>query len=227
MVVAMMRDRMRPSLFVVAAWAALAGSAHAASAAVSIKDASFQPPSVTIDVGDSVTWTNVDGFGHTATADDRSWDTGVFATGSRTIVFARAGTFAYHCDVHPVMRGTVNVVAQATPAPKPTPAPTAPPPTPAPTAAPTAPPIAPPTSAPPSATPAPTASPTASPSPTASATATTVVAAQATASPTPTAKAEATAASRSDGGPPPLLVGAAVLAVGALAGLALYRNRRP
>src|SRR3972149_977747 len=88
----------------------------------------FVPASVTVSVGDSVTWTNQDGIAHSARADNGSFDTGLFTTGSRSVSFGQAGTFGYFCAVHPsTMRGTVTVMGAATPPPataRPTPPPT-------------------------------------------------------------------------------------------------------
>ena len=76
------------------------------------------PATVTIQVGDSVTWTNEDSVAHTATAGDGSFDTGSIANGaSDTVTFDSAGTFAYICSIHPQMTGSVVVEAAATPAP--------------------------------------------------------------------------------------------------------------
>jgi hypothetical protein len=81
---------------------------------VTISDFVFGPKSITIHVGDTVTWTNAGPTVHTATATDHSFDTGVLkkgASGSHT--FTQAGTFAYICSIHPFMKGTVVVVANA------------------------------------------------------------------------------------------------------------------
>ncbi|HET9435904.1 MAG TPA: cupredoxin family copper-binding protein [Candidatus Limnocylindrales bacterium] len=87
----------------------------AADHAVAISGFSFSPGSLTIAVGDTVTWTNSDAQAHTATADDGSWDTGSLGNGaSGTITFSTAGTFAYVCSIHPQMTGTVTVQAAAT-----------------------------------------------------------------------------------------------------------------
>jgi plastocyanin len=57
-----------------------------------------------------VTTTNADAATHTWTADDGSWDSGSLANGaSSTHTFGSAGTFAYHCAIHPSMKGTVVV----------------------------------------------------------------------------------------------------------------------
>jgi plastocyanin len=94
--------------------ALLAGSALAADASVAISGFAFAPASVSVSVGDSVTWTNGDGVGHTATADDASFDTGTIAGGaSNSVTFSTAGTFVYHCSIHPAMTGTITVQAAA------------------------------------------------------------------------------------------------------------------
>src|SRR3712207_9522603 len=53
-----------------------AGLALAADHAVAIQNFSFSPGTVTVNVGDTVTWTNNDEAPHTATADDDSWEIG-------------------------------------------------------------------------------------------------------------------------------------------------------
>ncbi len=78
--------------------------------AVSIADFSFKAPAITVSVGTTVTWTNNDSTSHTVTADDGSFKSdplGAGATFSQT--FATAGTFAYHCTIHPTMTGSVTV----------------------------------------------------------------------------------------------------------------------
>ncbi|HET9457529.1 MAG TPA: cupredoxin family copper-binding protein [Candidatus Limnocylindrales bacterium] len=91
-----------------------AGPAVAADQAVTIADFAFSPQTVTITVGDTVTWTNSDAVVHTATATDGSWDTGDLGQGqSGAIIFSTAGTFAYLCTPHPTMTGTVVVQAAA------------------------------------------------------------------------------------------------------------------
>ena len=84
--------------------------AAAADQAVSISGLAFHPPTVTVNVGDTVTWTNNDGVSHTATADGGSFDTGTIGSGSSASeTFNTAGTFAYHCTIHPTMQGSVVV----------------------------------------------------------------------------------------------------------------------
>jgi plastocyanin len=92
--------------------------ALAADHPVDIAGFAFSPKSITVSVGDSVTWANADAQSHTATADDGSFDTGTI-TGStpKSVTFATVGTFAYHCKIHPAMTGTVVVEAASATAP--------------------------------------------------------------------------------------------------------------
>ena len=88
--------------------------ALAADHGVDIAGFAFSPQTITIAVGDTVTWTNADAQGHTATADGGAFDTGrISGGGSASATFATAGTFAYHCSIHPAMTATIEVEAGA------------------------------------------------------------------------------------------------------------------
>jgi LPXTG-motif cell wall-anchored protein len=77
---------------------------------VTIKDFNFAPTAVTVQPGDTVTWTNQGPTGHSATANDGSFNTGILKKGSSgSFRFTKAGTFAYHCTPHPNMKATVVV----------------------------------------------------------------------------------------------------------------------
>lgn len=78
---------------------------------VDIVEFTYQPDPVVVQVGGKVIWQNQDTAPHTATADDDSWDTGTIEKGKiGSETFKEAGTFAYFCEIHPDMRGTVEVV---------------------------------------------------------------------------------------------------------------------
>src|SRR4051794_2344682 len=78
--------------------------------AVSIKDFAFGPMALQVAVGTTVTWSNDDETAHTATADDGTFDTKSLQPGSSgTFTFDRAGTFSYHCDIHPTMKAEILV----------------------------------------------------------------------------------------------------------------------
>ena len=83
----------------------------AKSEKVDIVEFTYQPDPVVVQVGGKVIWQNQDAAPHTATADDESWDTGTIEKGKiGSETFKDPGTFAYFCEIHPDMRGTVEVV---------------------------------------------------------------------------------------------------------------------
>ncbi len=96
-------------------------AASAANAPAQIIDCSgatswcFSPNPIQITVGSTVTWTNNTGTRHTATSDTGAWTTGSItpAGTSAAVAFPMAGTFPYHCAIHPGMTGTVIVSAAA------------------------------------------------------------------------------------------------------------------
>jgi plastocyanin len=78
---------------------------------VQIVEFSYEPDPVVVQVGGKVIWQNGDPTPHTATADDGSFDTGTIEEGKLgSATFKEAGTFTYHCEIHPTMHGTVEVV---------------------------------------------------------------------------------------------------------------------
>jgi len=79
-----------------------------APGSVGMVDFAFSPASVTVNVGDSVTWSNGGEEPHTATGS--GFDTGAVAPGaSASATFSTAGSFSYICEIHPFMKGTVVV----------------------------------------------------------------------------------------------------------------------
>jgi YVTN family beta-propeller protein len=94
--------------------AAVATTANAGAVggkvSVSIKGFAFNPGSITIKSGQTITWTNNDSVPHTVTSKDGRWDSGDINPGasfSRT--FEQEGSFAYYCTIHPSMLGEVIV----------------------------------------------------------------------------------------------------------------------
>ncbi len=70
----------------------------------------YAPNPITIAVGGTVTWVNNDSTTHTSTSDGGPWSSGDIAPGGTfTTTFASAGTFTYHCAIHPNMIGSVTV----------------------------------------------------------------------------------------------------------------------
>jgi hypothetical protein len=75
-------------------------------------DFSFSPATITVNVGESVTWVNAGEEPHNAVGD--SFSTSLLTPGkSGSKSFSTAGTFSYVCTVHPQMKGTVKVVGAA------------------------------------------------------------------------------------------------------------------
>jgi plastocyanin len=78
------------------------------SASVEISNFEFSPSTVTIAKGGSVTWTNMDSAGHAIAGG--SFSSALLGKGeSFSQTFSEAGTFDYHCSVHPSMTGKVVV----------------------------------------------------------------------------------------------------------------------
>jgi plastocyanin len=97
----------------------------AATVNVTIQSFAFSPSSVTLDVGDTIQWTNLDSASHSAVTITTGFITAVLAQNqTTTTTFDRPGMYDYICGVHgPSMRGTVVVRGAAVPTPSPTPGP--------------------------------------------------------------------------------------------------------
>jgi plastocyanin len=68
---------------------------------IQMLDFAFEPAELEIAAGTTVTWTNVGGQPHTATAEDGSFDTGVLTTDrSASHTFTEPGTYPYVCTLH-------------------------------------------------------------------------------------------------------------------------------
>ncbi len=88
-----------------------AGVAHAQAktAAVAIKNNAFDPKTVTIAKGDTVTWTNQDSYAHDVDLDALGKSPNMKQGEIFSKTFDQAGTYNYDCDIHPFMKGTVIV----------------------------------------------------------------------------------------------------------------------
>ena len=81
-----------------------------ATADVTIGNFTFQPATLTVAPGTTVTWTNRDDIPHTVVSTD-----GLFKSKARdtdekfSFTFDKAGTYPYFCSIHPKMRGQVVV----------------------------------------------------------------------------------------------------------------------
>jgi plastocyanin len=80
------------------------------SVTVDIHDHTFDPAQLKVAAGTTVTWTNGDTGAHTVTADNGLFDSGVLEPGqSYSTWLGGSGTVAYHCEIHPDMKGSVVV----------------------------------------------------------------------------------------------------------------------
>ncbi len=77
---------------------------------VSIQNLAFNPSTLTVSNGTTVTWTNNDNVGHTVIEANGLFSSGTLAKGQTfTYTFTTKGTYAYSCSIHPSMRGTIIV----------------------------------------------------------------------------------------------------------------------
>ena len=81
--------------------------------AVKISNFSFSPATIKVKLGQTVTWTNEDSASHSVVADsdpNNGPNSQLLAKGQTySYTFNTAGTFKYHCSVHPSMKATVIV----------------------------------------------------------------------------------------------------------------------
>src|SRR4051812_47768575 len=115
---------MRPVLQSTAACAAVlvlgATAAHAAiTRQVTVSDFSSQPSATKAVEGDAVRWTNNGPSKHTTTSTISGvvgWDQELAQGASFSKTIAAAGTYAYHCRFHSIMRGSVSLPVRVSPA---------------------------------------------------------------------------------------------------------------
>jgi plastocyanin len=75
---------------------------------VEINHFAFHPPTLRVAKGSTVTFSNASKVTHTATGGN--FDTGLIKPGKSVAVrFKQKGTFAYHCEIHPLMHGKIIV----------------------------------------------------------------------------------------------------------------------
>jgi plastocyanin len=85
---------------------------RAANTGVDIINFTFSPANATINTGDSVTWTQRDTSAHTTTSDTGVWGSPSLSRNQTfSFTFSTAGSFPYHCAIHPSMTGGVTVQA--------------------------------------------------------------------------------------------------------------------
>ena len=98
------------TVFLAAAVPVAAAAAQPASVDIKIGNFSFAPQEQTVAVGTTVTWTNRDDIPHTVVSTDGIFKSKVLDTDEKfSYTFAKAGTFAYFCSIHPKMTGKIVV----------------------------------------------------------------------------------------------------------------------
>ncbi|MGE5527144.1 MAG: plastocyanin/azurin family copper-binding protein [Methanosarcina sp.] len=89
--------------------AGASGAQASAGRSVDINHFAFHPGTLRVGKGARVAFTNSSGVTHTATRAG-SFDTGRIKPGKTVVVrFTHKGTFAYHCSIHPFMKGKIVV----------------------------------------------------------------------------------------------------------------------
>jgi plastocyanin len=75
-----------------------------------IQGFAFNPSTLTVAVNTTVKWTNKHSTTHTVTSDTGLFDSGgISPNGIYNFKFTQAGTFNYHCSIHPQMTATIIV----------------------------------------------------------------------------------------------------------------------
>ena len=89
-----------------------ASAVRAETVAVKIDNFTFNPPQVTVHVGDTVTWTNRDDIPHTVTSKTQVFRSKALDSDDTfSFTFTTPGSFSYFCSLHPHMTGTIVVEA--------------------------------------------------------------------------------------------------------------------
>ena len=77
---------------------------------VLIQNFAFSPGNLTVKAGTTVTWINKDSTTHTVASDTGAFKSGNLNSGANyTFTFTKAGTYPYHCSIHPSMTGKIIV----------------------------------------------------------------------------------------------------------------------
>lgn len=89
--------------------AVCADSTGATTVNAAVGDFTWGP--VSAKVGDVITWTNADSIPHRVALDDGTCQMSgnIPGGGMASLVFSVAGTYPFHCTIHPTMKGTVTI----------------------------------------------------------------------------------------------------------------------
>ena len=89
---------------------------QSSTASVSMRNISFNPPTLNIPSGTTVTWTNQENISHTVTSGTPDQPSGLFDSGILRqgqpfqFTFTTLGRFLYYCRIHgSAMTGIINV----------------------------------------------------------------------------------------------------------------------
>ena len=86
------------------------GQAFAADAQVKIANFTFDPPTLTVNAGTTVTWVNADDIPHLVSEKDGKFRSSALDTNDKfSQTFSTAGTVEYFCVIHPHMTGKIVV----------------------------------------------------------------------------------------------------------------------
>jgi len=87
-----------------------ADSTGTTAVAATVQNNTWSQP-VSAKVGDVITWTNSDSVPHKVALDDGScaMSANVTSGSPKSLVFSKAGTYPFHCAVHPSMKGTITI----------------------------------------------------------------------------------------------------------------------
>ncbi|HEV2365336.1 MAG TPA: cupredoxin domain-containing protein [Caulobacteraceae bacterium] len=98
---------------VLTAAASIAGHAAIAApvvASVTIQNFDFHPMALTVPIGATVKWKNLDGEPHTVTSADGSFRSGALdQDDTYDHTFTKPGVYTYLCSIHPRMVATITV----------------------------------------------------------------------------------------------------------------------
>jgi LPXTG-motif cell wall-anchored protein len=88
---------------------AVASASKQTGHAVAMRDYKFVPKEITVEVGDTVTFTNEDSADHNAIAEDDSFRTPTFGEGeSESVTISEPGSYPYFCSLHSNMEGRIS-----------------------------------------------------------------------------------------------------------------------
>jgi plastocyanin len=86
------------ALAVTFAWSDRASALQSPANSAIAQDFDFVPQMISVPVGSTVTWINNGAFEHSVTADDGSFDSGLFLPGEAvSLTFDTPGTYPYYC----------------------------------------------------------------------------------------------------------------------------------